>query len=54
MIKKYIVRKYIEASSVEEALKKDKRTPPHDVFVDPDWLVEQTKHDVRGFEHKNK
>ncbi len=38
MIKKlYVVRKYIWAESADEAIKKDKRTPVDDVWVDDEW-----------------
>ena len=40
MRKIYVVRKYVVASSVEEALQKEKKTP-----VDDCWLEEQTQKD---------
>lgn len=33
----YIIRKYIKADSVQAALRKDKSTPPHDVWIDEEW-----------------
>jgi hypothetical protein len=33
----YIVRKYVRALSVSDAVAKERKTPPHDVFVDDEW-----------------
>jgi hypothetical protein len=38
--KRFIVRKYIMATSVHEALKKERRMRPDDVWVDDDWKKE--------------
>lgn len=35
---RFIVRKYIYANSASEAIRKDKKCPVHDCFVDGDWL----------------
>ncbi len=35
--KLFIVRKFIFAISAKDAIKKDKSTPPDDVYVDEDW-----------------
>lgn len=35
--KLYIIRKYIKASSAQEAIKLDKTTPVDDVWVDDNW-----------------
>lgn len=35
--KMFIVRKYIKATSAADAIKKEKNTPVHDVWVDEDW-----------------
>jgi hypothetical protein len=35
--KRFIVRKYIMATSAHEALKKERRMRPDDVWVDDDW-----------------
>jgi hypothetical protein len=35
--KMFIVRKYIMARSAAEAMRKDKKTLPDDVFIDTDW-----------------
>ena len=35
--KMYIVRKYVKASSVLSALRKEPKVPVHDVFVDENW-----------------
>lgn len=39
-LKRYIVRKYILARSVSEALSKERRTKPDDAWVDEDWKKE--------------
>lgn len=36
-IKQFILRKYIQAESVLDAIKKDKKTPVHDCWVDDNW-----------------
>lgn len=36
--KRFIVRKYIMAKSASEALKKERRYRPDDVYVDSDWM----------------
>lgn len=36
--KRFIVRKYIMATSVHEALKLERKHRPDDVFVDSDWM----------------
>lgn len=35
--KLYVVKKYIVATCAAEAIKKDKTTDVHDVFVDGEW-----------------
>jgi len=35
--KMYIVRKYIKAVSAMEAIKKDKKTPVHECWVEEKW-----------------
>ena len=49
MIRRYIIKKLIVASSVEDAIKKDKKAAIDEVYVDPVWLDEQTKHEIKGF-----
>ena len=39
--KRFIVKKYIMASSAHEALKKERRVRPDDVWVDEDWKKEK-------------
>jgi len=41
-LKRYIVRKYIMAKNAQEALKKERRYRPDDVWVDEDWKNKQT------------
>lgn len=38
--KRFIVRKYVMARSVQEALKIEKKTLPDDVWVDEKWKEE--------------
>ena len=33
----YVVQKTVMASSISEALKKEKRVIPSDIFIDADW-----------------
>jgi hypothetical protein len=35
--KMYIVKKYIKAISASQAIRKDRNTPVHDVWVDDEW-----------------
>lgn len=35
--KLFVVRKYIKAQSAAEAIRKDRTTPVHDVWIDDDW-----------------
>ena len=39
--KMYVIRKYVKATSVLDAVKKDKTTAVHEVYVDDKW---QDKH----------
>ena len=53
MLKLFVVKKYIMATSAQEALKKEKRTRPDDVWIDDDWRKEQkykTESSQVGFE----
>lgn len=40
MKKQFIVRKYIMAESASQAIRLEKKTPVHDVWVDEDWKKE--------------
>ncbi len=40
--KRFIVKKYIMATSAHEALKKERRVRPDDVWVDDDWKKENS------------
>lgn len=35
--KLFVVRKYIKAATASEAIRKEKRTPVDDCYVDDDW-----------------
>jgi hypothetical protein len=50
--KRFIVKKYIMASSAQEALRKERRVRPDDVWVDEDWKKDNDKQlvSVIGFE----
>jgi hypothetical protein len=39
--KLYVIRKYVMASSVVDAARREKQTPVHEIFVDEKW---QEKH----------
>lgn len=53
--KMYVVRKYIMADSVAQALRKDNKTKPHEVFVDDEWKKGQSNSlaSAIGFEITN-
>ena len=36
-LKLFILKKYVMATSASDAIKKDKITPPQDVWIDEDW-----------------
>ncbi len=38
--KRFIIRKYVMATSAREALKKDKTAPVDDVWIDDKWIEE--------------
>jgi len=39
--KMYVVRKYVMAKTVQEAIKKERKTKIHEVFVDDEWRKSQ-------------
>lgn len=41
----YVVRKYIRAGSINEALKLEKSTAPFDVYVDSKWFENSDYYD---------
>jgi hypothetical protein len=45
--KRYIVRKYVMAQSAAQALKREKKVMPCDVFVDDDWMKANPQHHSR-------
>lgn len=56
--KLYIVRKYVMAGCVTDAIKNEKGTAVHDVWIDDDWAkaVKQKPDEggvVQGFKHPN-
>lgn len=36
--KRYIVRKYIMAKSADEAMRKERKVKPDDIYVDDSWI----------------
>ena len=48
--KVYIVRKYIKATDVKQALRKESATPVHDVYVSDDWGKEHLSYAI-GFDN---
>ena len=44
----YIVRKFLMANSVEDALKKERKTKISEVYIDSDW----TKHKIEKLVNK--
>lgn len=51
--KRYIVRKYIMAASIQEALQLDKQVKPEECWVDPEWLkLQDDKLQPIGFKDK--
>ena len=47
--KMYIVRKYIKATNVKQALRKEPATPVHDLWIDSEWKDKQLA-DAIGFD----
>lgn len=47
--KMYVVRKYIKAVDVKQALRLEPKTPVHDLWIDADWKEEKLA-DAIGFE----
>lgn len=48
----FVVRKYIMATSAKDALRKEKKIPPDDVYIDNDWQKGQCNNlaNAIGFE----
>lgn len=38
----FVIRKYVMAHSAQEAIKLDRKTPVHAVWIDDDWVKEKT------------
>lgn len=47
--RRYIVRKYVMAKSVLEVIEKERNLMADDVFLDEQWLKENTKVESVGF-----
>lgn len=37
-LKRYVIKKYVMAKSAHDALSKERRVRPDDVFIDEEWL----------------
>ena len=48
--KMYIVRKYIKAKDLKQAIRLEPKTPIHDCWIDSEWK-EQHLADAIGFTH---
>lgn len=42
-MKQYIIRKFVLAKSVADALKKEKKAEIRDVWLDEEWMKQQEK-----------
>lgn len=40
-LRRFVVRKYIMATSAQDALRKEKNVRPDDVWVDAEWTPEE-------------
>lgn len=49
MEKQYVIRKYIKAKSAQEALKKERKQPADECWVDEKWMQENI---IQGFKDK--
>lgn len=54
MKKQYIIRKYVMAESIEEALKKEKKITADECWVSEQWLQNNTDFNEVGFKTKAK
>ena len=45
----YVIRKYVKAVSVKQALRKEPTTAVHDVWISEDWSKEHLAHAI-GFD----
>ena len=51
--RRYIIRKFIMATSAREAIKRDKDCVVDEVFTDMEWMYEDDKRPI-GFNNKKK
>ena len=54
MRKLFVVSKLVMASSIEEALKLERKTPPTAVYLDDDWKKNNLTHDYLNNSKKEK
>ena len=53
MLKQYIIRKYIIANNVQEALRKEKHIKADEAWIDSDWKAEKENINI-GYKVKTK
>lgn len=46
---RFIIQKFIHASSLKEVIKKEKLCPIHEVFLDPEWKKINDEKNEWGF-----
>lgn len=46
--KLFVVRKFVKATSVADALRKEKKTPVDEIFIDDDWRKNEIDNLSRG------
>ena len=49
----YLVQKYVMASSVEEAVRKSKKLPIHEVYISGQWFEKQGSEFYRDGERRD-
>ena len=52
--KRFIIRKYVMANSIKEAMKKEKKEEPYDIFWDQDYedVGDMKEENTLGFKDK--
>lgn len=43
-VKLYVVEKFVWASSIPDALKREKQQAPHNIYLDAKWRENNTNH----------
>lgn len=47
--KRFIVRKYVMARSAKDAIRKERATEAHDVWLDENWMNFAKDREIKGF-----